>query len=390
MKQYYLKGFTTFFFITTVLNISKAQCLCSGGKKPDSLSYRFTLAPSKTPSAQVLFPKFNAAIGTLNCVKYWDTLNCTSTTGVKNKAPNDVTYEFQLTVSNQITGPGISFTKVVNQLYGPNDLTAFGTLGDTITYGPTKLLSNATDIKTTTNVAGYLGTGNVVFDYTINGGLISLQGGLNYRSSIETQYSGKFKLTYYYCPNTILASNIQNLTADYKNGSVQLAWLSTNAQQIGTYTIEVSTDGKIFEEVTQIIGNRQASEMYTHTFTPTANSNYLYVRVKQINDNGTSEYSAVRRVALNNSTPIRLVTYPNPAPSNSTSVTINFDRLLTGTYLASLISVTGQTVYSHTFNLSNTNNTTLHWGKPIPKGLYVVKMINQSSLQQQVTRLTVQ
>jgi hypothetical protein len=390
MKQCYLKSIAIVAITALLVNSPKksaAQCLCSGGVQPDSLAYTFQLLPTKAPSAAITFPKFDPSLGTLNCVKFWDTLNCVSTTGVRNQAPNDVTYEFQLTVSNQITGPGINFTKVANKIYGPDDLTEFGTPGDTITYGPTNLLSNATDIKTTTNVVGYLGIGNVNFNYSINGGLISLQGGLNYINAIETEYSGKFKLAYYYCPNAVLASNIQNFTAAKKDGSIELSWLATNAQAIKGFIIEVSTDGKAFTAYTQLAADRQESAFYNYSYTPSISSKYAYFRVKQTDDMGKSAYSAIRTVSLDPKATTTLSTYPNPATNG---VTINFDRLINGTYQMELVNMTGQVIYSNQVKAVNANTLPMVWGKKPNSGLYLVKITNKTTSEQQVIRLSIQ
>jgi hypothetical protein len=184
-----------------------AQCNCSPGVPATAVTYYYTLTPTDAPASMLTFPQFDAGIGDLSCITFRDTISGTTTTGVRNKASTAVDYTFELTVANTFKGPGSSFTYIqpVHVPYGPDNLTAYGTPGDTITYGPDNIISGLTGVKQITSTAPYLGAGNIDIEYSINGGVNSLDGGLNYAFSVATIYSGVFSLTYYWCPHTPLS-----------------------------------------------------------------------------------------------------------------------------------------------------------------------------------------
>ena len=61
---------------------------------------------------------------------------------------------------------------------------------------------------------------------TINGGMITLDGGSNYKSSVTTVIGGILQLTYYWCPTVPLGTAISNFSAYKKNGIslTAMAW----------------------------------------------------------------------------------------------------------------------------------------------------------------------
>ncbi|HJU46092.1 MAG TPA: choice-of-anchor E domain-containing protein [Chitinophagaceae bacterium] len=185
-----------------------AQCNCSPGVPASAVTYYYTLAPTDAPTSHLTFPQFNASIGTLSCITFRDTISGTTTTGVRNRASSAVDYTFDLTVSNTFKGPDGSFTYIqpLHVPYGPDILDAYGTPGDTITYGPGNIFSGLTGVKQILSTAPYLGIGNIDIEYTLNGGVTTLDGGFNYTFGVSTIYSGNFSLTYYWCPHTPLSS----------------------------------------------------------------------------------------------------------------------------------------------------------------------------------------
>ncbi|HEY8387221.1 MAG TPA: choice-of-anchor E domain-containing protein, partial [Parasegetibacter sp.] len=232
MKQLYVRVLLLSVLSSFVVHqYTAAQCNCSGGVPATPIEHRFELAPTDAPTSQLIFPQFDASIGTLTCIVFRDTIHGTTTTTVRNKAGFPVEYTFLLTVSNTFKGPGGSFTHIqpVSTTYGPDVLDTYGEPGDIITYGPDPLFEDLIGvINLNTSLSPYIGTGNVIIEYSINGGVISLDGGLNYEFDVETIYSGSFSLTYYWCPASPLNNNIRNFAAYNKDGLVHLSWFGAD------------------------------------------------------------------------------------------------------------------------------------------------------------------
>jgi len=115
-----------------------AQCLCSGGVAPNTVTYLDTISPTNASSSSFSFPKFDPSIGTLGCVGLNDTISGITTTTVWNLASSKTEYQFLLTVANNISGPGISVTDAYTTPYGPDSLNAKGDSPATALYmGPT-------------------------------------------------------------------------------------------------------------------------------------------------------------------------------------------------------------------------------------------------------------
>ena len=81
-------------------------------------------------------------------------------------------------------------THVYNSVHGYDTWRRLVSPGDTITYGPENIITFPTGIGTTGGNAAYLGLGTVNFTYSINGGMITLDGGSNYNSSVTTVIGG--------------------------------------------------------------------------------------------------------------------------------------------------------------------------------------------------------
>ncbi|MDP9041745.1 MAG: hypothetical protein M3N30_07165, partial [Bacteroidota bacterium] len=221
MKNLYSKGFMLLACIY-IFNFasSSAQCLCSGGIPATAVDQTISISPTTTSTLNFNFQQFNPATGNLSCVTLHDTIVGNSVTGAKNTNPRGVppgytgpmpytgppipedstAFLFQLTLTNKVSGPGISITNVYNATHGYDTLSYYGTPKDTVTYGPENIITNPNGAASTGGNAAYLGTGTVNFSYTINGGMVTLDGGSNYRSSVTTVIGGIMKLTYYWCP----------------------------------------------------------------------------------------------------------------------------------------------------------------------------------------------
>lgn len=386
-----LPYFLLFLVLANISPKSYGQCLCTGGIPATPVTYYYKMDTTDIPISIISFPKFNPSIGMLACITFNDTTSLVTASGVRNTASSDVNYEFFLNVTNKIEGPGISVSQNETRNYGPSLLTEYGTPGDTTTYGPDTLFQNSIHQTSSTNISAYLGiSGTVDFTYKVNGGLITTDGGINYRYQIHSKYWGAFRLTYYWCPNSVLASNIKNFTAYKKDKSVLLKWATENMTQGVTYEIEYSTDGKNFLSVRQtdsrdIIGTTTQHEFQ---YLPGAiSANKIYFRIKQIDGGGRLSYSPIRTVSMNEDSPAGFIVYPNPV---SRKVSMQFDRSLDGNYVIELTNYAGQVMYNRSIKLQNANTVQFDLTNPPPSGIYFLKITDPKTSLNYTNKLIIQ
>ena len=394
MKHVYLLTLVALVFIAAFIpqNLA-AQCTCSGGIPATPITYTFVLAPTIAASSTLSFPQFDPSIGDLSCVKFSDTISGVSTTGVRNldtSAKRE--YTFLLTVANHISGPGVSVTQPFNKTYGPDSLDKYGLPGDTITYGPDTIFNNAKKSVNSTSVASYIGLGTVDFTYTINGGLISLEGGLNYRDQIRTDYWGHFGLTYFWCPSSPLATTITGFTATDKGKFVNLQWQAANDQNNITYEIQYSTNGTQFSPV----GYKEVNSSETGTVSEfqfkynlsASDAGTIYFRIKKTSPDGKVSYSVIKRVNLDAGATVGIQTYPNPVVN---SLTLVFDEDQSGNFLLELINITGQVVQKRSITLNSSNLINLDLSPAHPsKGMYFLRARDQSHNKQYITKVMIE
>ena len=361
--------------LTQVPRPTFAQCTCEGGNPATPITYFYTLDTTDAPSSTITFPKFNPSTGILGCVTFRDTLSLISTSDVINTASVPVSYRFLLSVTNDIDGPGISVNESAARTYGPTLLAESGAAGDRTIYGPDTLFKFSKHSTSSASVASYLGaSGNVSFIYTVNGGLISTQGGINYTYQIVSKYWGAFSLTYYWCPNSVLATNIKNFSAFKKDQNVYLKWITDNKTPGTTYEIEYSTDGTHFTSIGNVDPLSITGNTTQHEFqysTGTSQNKKLYFRIKERDPQGKISYSAIRTVSMNDNTLAGFVIYPNPIVRN---VSMQFDRSLTGNYVVEVTNLAGQVVHNRNMKLHNASIVQFDLVNPPPSGVYYLKI----------------
>ncbi|WP_188934330.1 choice-of-anchor E domain-containing protein [Puia dinghuensis] len=377
--------------------IAHAQCNCSAGVPATPISYYQSFPTTNAASTTVSFPQFNPSIGTLSCVSLGDTVTGVTTTSALNKASSSVTYKFQLTVADDLEGPaggGISISNSYNRTYGPTTLARLGFPNDTVTYGPDTIINKEIGFaNSTTGLATYLGAGSVAFTYSLNGGVISLQGGLNYTAGPTTNYWGAMKLTYYWCPSTILATTIQDFTATPSGGAIVLQWLASNQQPNTQYEIQVSTDGRNFYSAGQAEGDASATGtsakyQYQYNVDPT-HVGKLYFRIQETDPSGKVSYSVVVVVDPNGSGKgegISYQTFPNPATN---SLQVQFNSNQTGHFLVELIGTSGQIVQQKAVTLAGSNQIRLDLSPQPVKGLYFLRTTDLTHNQRYVSKVLI-
>jgi hypothetical protein len=381
MNRVYTTVFTIAFFIVSAPQIIYAQCNCSATTAATPVSYYASFPSTNAASTTISLPKFDPSVGILSCLSFDDTVNGVTTTKVQNTGSTTTIFKFLLTVADDLEGPagtGISITNSYSKTYGPDTLTSLGNIGDTATHGPDIIIDNEIGNATTnTGLAPFMGAGNVDFSFTINGGVVSLKGGLNYAQNVSTNYWGNFKITYYWCPLITLSTTITNFTASQGNGSILLQWLSNNQQPNTQYEIQGSKDGKSYYPLGQAEGDASAtgsSAKYQYQYNPDpAYVGKLYFRIEQKDPAGKVSFSEVVIVDPNGAGSGSLVscqTFPNPA-TNSLQVLFNSNQ--TGRFLVELVATSGQVVQKRAVTLAGNNQIRLDLTPQPVKGLYFLR-----------------
>jgi hypothetical protein len=392
MKNLYLRGLLLSACVIIFLHLSSfAQCTCTGGIPATAINQSITISPTTTSTLNFSFQQFNPAIGNLSCVSLHDTITGNSVTGAGNTGPDSTAFLFQLTLTNKISGPGITMTHVYNSVHGYDTLAPFGIPGDTITYGPENIITFPTGIGNTGGNAAYLGLGTVNFSYSINGGMITLDGGSNYNSSVTTVIGGTLKLTYYWCPTVALGAEISNFSVYKKNGNISLQWLGTTDQQDIIYEIDYSNDNEHWLAAGTVpAGSTPAGTVaqYQYQYNPTkADVGDLYFRIKRTDAEGNVVYSVIKAVnlQLEDQRP-GIQIYPNPV---NQKILIQFDEQQTGNYVLELVGTTGQVIARKQVQLSGASITNMDLSNKPASGIYFLRAVNMANNRQFLTKVIV-
>src|SRR2546423_517877 len=283
-----------------------AQCNCGNGSTPDSVVYTYTLPPTATFNSTISFPKFDPSIGTLTCVTLRSVLNAVSNLAIRNLDSMQRDYEFLYTQAISFSGPGGLFSNANNSLhYGPTTLDAYGTGTDSAHFGPDTPFKDQFLSKTVSNVAPYMGSGNVNINFTNTGSTLLLQGSNDYQSTVSTFAWGDFRLSYYWCATSALASGMKNFYAIRKDKSVLLQWITENELPNTKYEIQISRDGHAFGSITAMaIKNPLSGTAASYEFQYQAGNNFnrkVFFRIKELKPSGQYAYSSVKAVDFSGS-----------------------------------------------------------------------------------------
>jgi len=404
MKQLYAAcGGITFLFISLVLpNKARAQCAtCWDGSSPTAISYYVSIPPTQSSTNPFSFPKFDASIGTLSCVRFFDTVSVVATTSVHNTdTTSGHNYIFQATVSEAVSGPRnsgpfnwLATYASVNKSYGPVWLDKDTTPrlpGDSISFGPDTLLNNVIGSGTPPDIAPFIGVGNVNFSADLSGGLSTTAGGINYTGGIKSNAWGSFRLTYYWCPASPLGVDITGFTALKSGNSVLLQWGGLNEQAGDRYEIEYSTDGVHYTTISILPayakGPGQAAIYRFQYPAPANDGREVYFRIKKTDASGKISYSQVKTIRLNDNAAANYEIYPNPS---SRHVYLEWQSLLSGAIQVSVVNMVGQQLYNNTFRFSGSNMLNFDLPATVGQGNYYLVVKDPANHIQRSTHLVI-
>jgi hypothetical protein len=173
---------------------------------------------------------------------------------------------------------------------------------------------------------------------------------------------------------TITASSTVPVSFNYFNATkaendVVVNWQTASEINNAYFEVERSTDNNRFEPIGRVKGKGNSVRINNYSFKDEAailhfsNLNQLYYRLKQVDNDGTYEYSQTAVINLNTHNNLQVALFPNP---NNGSFTIRLEGMEEGNNIElSIVDMMGNLMYASTYN----NN---HFGidAPFAPGVY--------------------
>jgi len=167
------------------------------------------------------------------------------------------------------------------------------------------------------------------------------------------------------------------------NGAVKLSWTVAEEEQIESYGIEASADGRNFESIGQVtVDSLSGSSVKTYQFMHTgAAEGMSFYRVLANDVSGEKKYSNVV-VADKCHLPGSISVYPNPVEESV--IHLHFRQKPAGLYQVQLIDLAGKKVFSQSLtHTGGSNRYQLNPGQSLAAGKYMLTVFDTG--QQQVT-----
>lgn len=270
---------------------------CSSGFSTHT--YDTTLSSNGFGMYTISVPQWSPDSGTLVSVKLSSSVSSQYGFTLRNADNANATYTLTLGQDDQITGSVLSspFTNVMSQLVNTYPLTP----GQQVTQDPFVFLDNHISSDSITNVAPFLGMGQVTLNYlSFTYTNLSTVNNATYYYSANVNNNIHFSVTYTFCTggNVILAANLTRFSAVLSAPhAAQLSWAAVNETANRAYDVQRSTDGKTFETISTVAaqGNESGADYtYTDNLADTLSGDILY-RL-QIHDQDKLSWSPVQQV----------------------------------------------------------------------------------------------
>jgi hypothetical protein len=159
------------------------------------------------------------------------------------------------------------------------------------------------------------------------------------------------------------------ITAQAKNGGVDVKWTSKTETDMDRYEVERSEDGTGFtkQQTTSAIGNSSFPVNYSWFDVQPVKGNNFY-RIKAFDKAGLTRYSAIVKVNIQGS-PAGINIYPNPFTGSNIGLQLN--NIDKGNYTLMLYNDLGQQVYqTPVYHTGGTVFKSIQVGKSLANGTY--------------------
>jgi hypothetical protein len=176
-----------------------------------------------------------------------------------------------------------------------------------------------------------------------------------------------------------LPVSLTRFDARVRGSAVLLNWSTAMEKDNARFEVERSVNGSRFEQIGAVAGAGNSTGPLQYSYSDEtaarAGAQVLYYRLRQVDTNGTAAYSPVRVVTLSKTAAILEGLSPNPTVGNTT---LDLATLPPGSYLLTILDLTGRTVLQQELNGEQQHTLDL---QPLPSGAYLVQLRGQSVLQ---------
>jgi hypothetical protein len=174
--------------------------------------------------------------------------------------------------------------------------------------------------------------------------------------------------------NTVLPIKLTSFTALPKANQVQLQWVVAEQINVAKYEVQVSTNGRVFENIINVTASINQNDKYEASHNdPSLGINYY--RIKTIEKDGTITYSKIQIVNFSKADDV--VIYPNPVSTDI--VNINLTGSMIGkSAIVSVLSIEGRLISQQSImNSSQTETVDL---SKLTSGSYVIKVVTDNTV----------
>ena len=201
----------------------------------------------------------------------------------------------------------------------------------------------------------------------------------------DRMYSFWFKSFGYSSPVQVgLPVTLKTFNARLENKKPVLNWVSAVEKKLSHYTVQRSTDGKEYNDITLVFANENKDTESSYTITDNAISasakGTVYYRLKMVDIDGQFKYSETRLLRLGEfDRNVSIMMYPNPA-QNELRVTVPSKWQNTRVDYQ-IYTLNGQVIKQ--FMRTNANQTEALNISQLPEGAYMLKATtgNESATQ---------
>lgn len=174
-------------------------------------------------------------------------------------------------------------------------------------------------------------------------------------------------------PSTVLPVELVSFSGRVEDGLVHLNWVTLSELNNEKFEIEESIDGKNFEKIGAVEGHGTILETQEYGFTvENLQSNVLYYRLKQIDFDGTYEYSKVISITTDQKEEKIGQFYPNP--STAGQVNIQFDAQEDSEVTAQVFDMTGKHILTRIRQINSGSNNLSYNFSTLSTGIYYIRI----------------
>jgi hypothetical protein len=185
-----------------------------------------------------------------------------------------------------------------------------------------------------------------------------------------------------------LPVELLRFTAEAAGPAALLRWATASEKNSAYFSIEASTDGKIFQAVGKVAARGTATQQSSYEFRdanlPHYGSSLVYYRLRQIDVDGTASFSPVRQVATKTSAAAAsLVATAFPVPFTQT-LTVQVRTAATGAAHLTLRDAWGRILLQQTTDLATgVQEVEMTKASQLAPGIYLLT-VEQNGQQQQL------